>query len=86
MNRYNFRINGTDYTIVNEWKKTRNGFKHESTLLNNTPFELMKVKVNYINRTWERFQFESSMKKLVKTFFTDNGVKAIYIQLGIESL
>jgi hypothetical protein len=54
--------------------------------------ELEKAKVFYINRTWERFQFESVMKKLIINHFKyllsvdEFTYKAIYNQLGIESL
>jgi len=50
--------------IVCEWKKTRNGFKHEATLLRNGR-EMDKTKICYSNRTWESFEFESVIKKLL---------------------
>jgi hypothetical protein len=72
---------------VNQVIPTRNGFKHESALLINGLFAIIKVKINYINRTWERFQFESSMKKLISNYFLSaDDIKVIYKQLGIESL
>ena len=111
MNQYEFMLNGINYSIINESKLTRNGFKHESTLYKklskkNLSFitaddspnqfefvELEKAKVFYMNRTWERFQFESSMKKVISNYFniignriTIDDMKAIYNQLGIESL
>ena len=51
--------------VVCESKKTRNGFKHEATLLKNGK-EISKKSVSYINRTWENYQFESVLKKLFK--------------------
>jgi hypothetical protein len=87
MNIYNFTINGKNYSIVNQVKETRNGFKHESSLIINGMIETLSVKINYINRTWERFQFESSMKKLISSYFLSaDDIKVIYKQLGIESL
>ena len=103
MNQYEFMLNGINYSIINESKITRNGFKHESTLYKkvkktNISFsqfefvELEKAKVFYINRTWERFQFESVMKKLITNHFKyllsvdEFTYKAIFNQLGIESL
>lgn len=54
--------------------------------------ELEKAKVFYMNRTWERFQYESVMKKLIHEYFDylkaydDSAIKTIFKQLGIESL
>jgi len=59
----NFKIT-EKINILCEWKNTKNGFKHEATLLING-FEKDKTKINYLNRTWERFEFESVVKKLI---------------------
>jgi hypothetical protein len=53
----------SDSYLVLDSVKTKNGFKHEATLVRKT-FEDVKVKINYINRTWESFEFESVIKKL----------------------
>lgn len=58
-----FKIN-QDIEVVCEWKKTRNGFKHEATLLVNG-IEKDKTKICYLNRTWERYEYESVLKKLI---------------------
>jgi len=50
--------------IVCEWKNTRTAFKHEATLLKNG-YEIEYAKICYHNRTWERFEFESVIKKLL---------------------
>lgn len=57
-----FKIND-ELTAVCEWKKTRNAFKHEATLLRNGQ-EVASVKICYQNRTWERYEFESVLYKL----------------------
>jgi hypothetical protein len=59
-----FKINER-YTIVCEWKKTRNAFKHTATLIDNGN-EIEKVKICYQNRTWESFEFESVICKLLE--------------------
>jgi len=59
----NFKIT-EDISVLCEYKKTRNGFKHEATLLING-FEKDKTKITYLNRTWESFEFESVAKKLI---------------------
>ena len=51
--------------IVCDWKKTRNGFKHEATLLLNG-IERETVKVCYLNRTWEAYEYQSVIHKLLE--------------------
>ena len=58
-----FKIN-KELTIECEWKKTRTAFKHEAILLLNGR-EIEFTKICYVNRTWERFEFESVIKKLL---------------------
>lgn len=66
-----FKIN-KNAEIVCEWVKTRTAFKHTATLLINGE-EQDSTKICYCNRTWESFEFESVIKKLLdKTnFLTD---------------
>lgn len=49
--------------VVCEAKRTRNGFKHTATLLLNG-IERDSAKCCYLNRTWERYEFESVLEKL----------------------
>ena len=56
------------YNVVCNWKSTRNGFKHEATLCKNG-YEVGKTKICYLNRTWERFEYESILIKIVDLFF-----------------
>jgi len=58
-----FRINKSS-SIVCEWKKTRSAFKHTAKLLINGYVET-ETKICYSNRTWESFEFESVIKKLL---------------------
>lgn len=58
------------YSIVCESKSTRNGFKHEATLLNNG-IENAFAKVCYCNRTWEAYEFETVMLRLIDANFED---------------
>lgn len=50
--------------IVNEYKSTRNGFNHVSKLYRNNAL-VCKATCHYINRTWEVYSFQTSMKKVV---------------------
>jgi len=59
-----FKINN-EYEIVCEWKKTRTAFKHEATLLRNGN-QVDKTKICYLNRTWERYEFESVLSKMLE--------------------
>lgn len=58
-----FNIN-EELQIVCEFKKTRNGFKHEATLLRDGR-EIEKAKICYLNRTWESYEYESVIKSVL---------------------
>jgi hypothetical protein len=49
--------------VACQFVKTRSGFKHTATLLINGREE-ESVKVCYLNRTWESYEFESVLQKL----------------------
>lgn len=57
-----FTINES-MSVVCEWKKTRQAFKHEATLIINGR-EVETVKVCYLNRTWESYEYRSVLYKL----------------------
>ena len=57
------------YAVVCNWKKTRNGFKHTATLIRNGS-EISETKVCYLNRTWETYEYESVIAKLLDKHFT----------------
>jgi hypothetical protein len=64
--------NGNMYTnddvrIVNEWSKTRQGFKHTAHLYIGDR-EIGEAKSTYQNRTWESYEFETVMMKLRDTY------------------
>jgi hypothetical protein len=79
MNHIEFTFNQNKQFIFCESVKTRNGFKHVAYLrlpiinnnfVNGIEFlEIDSVKINYLNRTWESFQFESVIKKLITKHF-----------------
>jgi hypothetical protein len=50
--------------IKNEYKSTRSGFTHVSKLYRNNALVCV-AKCHYINRTWESYNFQTSMKKVV---------------------
>lgn len=63
-----FRINDK-YQIGCEYVKTRNGFKHVANLyrtgLSGTTTSISETKVCYLNRTWESFEYETVIEKLL---------------------
>ena len=63
--------NGREYNIVNETWETSRAWGHKSTLI--APWgEVESRKVKYINRTWERYTYESCMSGLIDTILEDN--------------
>ena len=68
-----FKLDDT-YTVVCETKNTRNGFKHEATLLNNYN-DVAFAKACYLNRTWERFQYETVIRQVLTKYFGQEQAK-----------
>lgn len=56
------------YTVSCNWKDTRNGFKHEAKILKNGYIDY-ETKICYLNRTWERFEYESILLKIINDYF-----------------
>jgi hypothetical protein len=61
-----FRIND-DWSVVADTKKTRNGFKHTAVLMDKYSRVRDEVKINYLNRTWESYEYESVLNKLLES-------------------
>lgn len=53
-----------DWEIVNEAGWTRNGFYHRSVLMWKG-HDRNEAKLHYLNRTWECYEFQSSMRQAV---------------------
>ena len=53
-----------EMTIICESQSTRSGFRHVARLLVGACEDTAKV--CYLNRTWERFQFETVLLELLK--------------------
>ena len=49
-----------DFTLINEFINTRNGFNHKSYLIYEG-HEISEYTAHYINRTWEPYTYYSSM-------------------------
>lgn len=55
------------FVFVNETKNTRNVFSHNTQLFLNDS-HLDSGKVNYLNRTWEPYQYQTSMYQSVQNY------------------
>jgi len=58
-----FKINKT-FSIKCEYKKSKNGFNHIATLLENGN-KRETTKTHYINRTWESYEFQSVLRQML---------------------
>ena len=73
-----FQIND-EAVIVCDWEKTRTAFKHEATLLVKGQ-EVDKTKICYLNHTWEAYEFESVIKKLLdKTQYLNKAERKTFL-------
>jgi hypothetical protein len=59
-----FKIN-EQIQIECEWKRTRVAFKHTARLRFNDRV-VDETKICYLNRTWESYEFESVLRKLIQ--------------------
>ena len=63
-------VNGNEYEFVNSFRGNRSGFVHETTLFRNGRMEGAN-KIQYYNRTWECYTYQSVMKGLVSALLED---------------
>lgn len=59
-----FKIN-RKLSVVANTTSSRSGFNHVVTLMDNGR-EVSSVKVHYINRTWERYDYETALQRLLE--------------------
>ena len=57
-------INGNEYLFINTFRGNRSGFVHETELMLNN-WILGRNKVQYYNRTWEVYTYQTVMKGCV---------------------
>lgn len=60
-----YKINGHEYLIHSRTVNSRTGFAHISTLVRDGN-EIETKRVNYYNRTWESYQYQTSMRLVVE--------------------
>ena len=64
MGLYRLSIEGQEVTFINTWKGTRSGFQHETELYIDGR-HASAARCYYINRTWERYSYQSVMLQAV---------------------
>lgn len=61
---FTHEINGESYTIDCYTTDTRDGFCHHASIyLNGREY---KARVSYLNRTWESFDYETTIERLIE--------------------
>lgn len=59
-----FTVNNREFEFLCHAVRTRNGFAHVCRLyIDGVRFT--EAKINYLNRTWERYEFQSVMRRAV---------------------
>ena len=83
-----FTINNQTYSIHLAFRKTRNGFAHDSYLLKQSNnhdelffFTSKKQSCFYINRTWESYTYQSVIRKLIHANFDQSTANAIMLDI-----
>lgn len=64
MKNFNIKYDNANYNFICECFNTRNGFKHVITLFING-IEQTTSSINYINRTWEVWDYQSTCVKAI---------------------
>lgn len=64
MKNYETILKGEKYTVLCNYKNTRNGFIHEAEILKNG-WIISFGRCRYINRAYERYEYESAIHKAI---------------------
>ena len=64
------KVNGKEYEFRCYTTWTRNGFCHTAHYVG-WDYDLTDTKASYYNRTWERFKYESVLKRAIEKLPTD---------------
>lgn len=81
-----FRIDNTNYLFVNEAVSTRSGFNHKTSLFE-WNYCISTAICHYINRTWEEYSFQSSMKASISNYLEssyDDIISALKREAGVK--
>ena len=75
----NYSIGTALYTFVCESIGTRHGFAHVVHLFRDN-YEISRARCSYLNRTWEKYRFQSAMMNALFQAFQDekDRIKSAY--------
>lgn len=62
-------VNDKKFHFFCEAKQTQSGFFHRVSMFRNTNFCVTET-VIYLNRTWEKYAFQSAIKNVLQSAFT----------------
>jgi hypothetical protein len=79
-----FKVNDK-VEIVCEWVNTRYGFRHDARLYINGNEYGNKAKCCYYNRTWEKFEFETVIHKLLEQTDALTDAEKELFRIGLNS-
>lgn len=77
------------FKFVNNSRGNRSGFVHETTLLSNNGLEVGTYKIQYYNRTWECYQYQTVMRSCIHDIIEkrkENFIKLAKEQYNIKRL
>ena len=60
MRMHKLSIDGKEIVFLNNWRGTGSGFMHETELYIDS-WQASAARCNYINRTWERYTYQTVM-------------------------
>lgn len=60
-----FEVEGKEVEFVNQYRNTRNGFAHDTTMFIDGR-KVAEHTCHYLNRTWERYEFQTVMMCAVR--------------------
>jgi len=66
-----FKLNNNTYRLDNSYSSKSDGFVHASSLYINDNY-VGTSHVRYLNRTWEQYDYQTSMKKAVQSAIDNN--------------
>lgn len=62
---FSYTVNGAELGFIAYTTRTRCGFCHTVSSLD---YPVRDTKVSYLNRTWERFDYETALKGMIRKF------------------
>lgn len=74
---FSAKVNGKEYSFKCYTTWTRNGFCHTVV---SWDYSTTDTKVSYLNRTWERFDYETALKRAIRKF-PEGMQKELYDQI-----